>query len=141
MLGGRDDRRLRRVDDEDSQPRRCVDVDVVDSHAGAADHPEARGPLEQGCVELRSRADHDRVVVADDVLQRRLEVDIDVEARPQELDAGLRDRLSDEDPRHTGAPWNAARACATPAPDSTSAPSSARPSSTAASAVATSKTS
>ncbi len=101
VLGGRDNRRLRRVDDEYSQPRRGFDVDVVDSHAGAADHPEALGPLEQGCVELRPRADHDRVVVADDVLERRVEVDVHVEARSQDLDAGLCDRLSDENPRHT----------------------------------------
>ena len=101
VLGGRDDGRLRRVDDEDALPRRGLDVDVVDAHAGAADHAEPLGPLEQRRVELRPRADDDRVVVADDVLERRVEVDIDVEAGAQELDAGLRDRLPDEDPRHT----------------------------------------
>ena len=47
VLGGRDDGRLRRVDDEDSLPRRGLDVDVVDAHPGAADHAEPLGPLEE----------------------------------------------------------------------------------------------
>ena len=41
VLGGRDDRRLGRVRDDDPAPRRRLDVDVVDTHAGAADHLQA----------------------------------------------------------------------------------------------------
>ena len=141
MLGGRDDGRLGRVHDEDPAPCRLADVDVVDADAGPSDHAQARRALEQLGVELRLRTDDDRVVTCDDVRERRFRVDVDVEAGAEELDAGVGDRLSDEHPRHTGAPWNAARACATPTPGSTCAPRSASPSSTAASAVATSKTS
>ena len=45
-------------------PRRvaCVDVDVVDADSGPSDHAQARRALEQPGVELRLRADDDRVV-------------------------------------------------------------------------------
>ena len=141
MLGGGDDRRLGSVENEDAAPRRLLDVDVVDADSGPSDHSEVRRTLEQRGVELRLRSDDDRVVVSDDVSERRLDVDVDIEAGAKELDAGVGDGLPDEDPRHTTSPWNAARACATPTPGSTCAPRSASPSSTAASAVATSKTS
>ena len=42
VLGRRDDIRLGRVRDDDAAPGRRVDVDVVDSDAGAPDHLEAR---------------------------------------------------------------------------------------------------
>ena len=84
VLGGRDDGRLRRVDDEDALPCRGLDVDVVDAHAGAADHAEPLGPLQERCVELRPRADDDRLVVPDDVLEPRVEIDVHLEAGAEE---------------------------------------------------------
>ena len=45
-------------------PCRLVDVDVVDADSGPSDHAQARRALEQLGVELRLRADDDRVVVA-----------------------------------------------------------------------------
>ena len=42
LLGGRDDRRLGRVRDDDAAARRGVDVDVVDADPGAADHLQPR---------------------------------------------------------------------------------------------------
>ena len=97
VLGGGDDRRLRRVRDDDPAPRRRLDVDVVDADARAADHLEALGALDQLGGQLRRGADDDRVVAADDLLERALGVDVDVEARAEELDAGLGDLLADED--------------------------------------------
>ena len=63
LLGGRDDRRLRCVRDDDAASRRGLDVDVVDADAGAPDHLQVRRALDQVGGELRRRADHDRVVV------------------------------------------------------------------------------
>ena len=97
MLGRRDDGRLRRVRDDDSPAGRSLDVDVVDADARASDHLEVRRALDHLCRQLRGRADDDRVVQADDVLERRIEVDVDVEARAQQVDPGVGDRLPDED--------------------------------------------
>ena len=47
VLGGRDDGRLGRVRDHDAAPRRGLDVDVVDSDAGAADHLQPLAALDQ----------------------------------------------------------------------------------------------
>ena len=52
VLGRRDDVRLRRVRDDDSAPRRRVDVDVVDPDAGAADHLQPVAAVDQ----VRGRA-------------------------------------------------------------------------------------
>ena len=108
---------------------------------GAADHLQAVGALDQLGGQLRRRADHDRVVVADLLGEVAVAVDVDVEALAQELDARLGDRLADEDPRHTGVCSKASSARVTATPRSISAPSSASPSSTAARAVVMSKTS
>src|SRR6185312_11341585 len=140
VLGRRGDRRLGRVGDDDPAPRSRLDVDVVDPHAGAADHLQAVGALDQVGGQLRRRADHDRVVVADPAGQVAVRVDVNVEALAQELDPRLGDRLADED-SHTGACSKASSARVTATPRSISAPSSARPSSIAARAVVMSKTS
>ena len=113
------DGRLGRVRDDDPAPRRGRDVDVVDAHAGAADHLQPVGARDQLGGELRRRADDDRVVVADHLGELGVAVDVDVEARAQELDARVGDRLADEDARalgHAGACSNAssARVTATP---------------------------
>src|SRR5207302_89792 len=47
VLRRRDDRRLRRVRDDDPAPRRRLDVDVVDPDARAADHLQALAALDQ----------------------------------------------------------------------------------------------
>ena len=61
-----------------------------------ADHLQPIRALDHVRSQLRRRADHDRVVAADDLLQRRVGVDVHLEARAEQLDARLRDRLADE---------------------------------------------
>ena len=110
--------------------------------AGAADHLQPLGARDQVGGELRRRADDDRVVVADRLREIRVAVDVDVEARAQELDARVGDRLADEDARpfgHAGARSNASSARVTATPRSIGAPASASASSTPASAVVMSK--
>ena len=99
LLGGRDDRRVGRVRDDDPAARGGVDVDVVDADAGAADHLQPVGALDQVGGQLRRRADDDRVVVADGLGEVGVAVDVDVEVLAQQLDARLGDRLADEDAR------------------------------------------
>ena len=72
VLGGRDDVRLGRVRDDDPAPRRGVDVDVVDPDAGAPDHLQLRGARDHVGGDLRRRADDQRVVAADDLVERRV---------------------------------------------------------------------
>ena len=104
VLGGGDDRRLRRVRDHDPSPGRLLDVDVVDADSGAADHLQPIGALENVRRQLRGRADHDRVVASDPLSEVAVRLDVDFEAFPQELDPGLGDWLADEDAlRHTRA--------------------------------------
>ncbi len=143
VLGGRDHRRLGRVGDDDAPPRRGLDVDVVDPDARAADHLQARAALDQVGGELRRRADDDRVVVGDALGEVAATVDVHVEPLAQEADAGVGDRLADEDARaaQTRACSKASSAAAAAAPRSTSAPSSTSASSTADSVVVMSKTS
>ena len=85
MLSGRDDGRLRRVGDDDSAPRRCFDVDIVDTDAGATDHLQPIGAVDQICREPRRRAHDDGVVAADDLLERALGIDIHVEPRAEKV--------------------------------------------------------
>ena len=165
VLGRRDDVRLGGVRDHDPAPRRRVDVDVVDPHSRAADHPEPRPALDQRACHLRRGTDDQRVVAFDDLLERRLAVDVHVEPRAQELDPRIRDRLADEyfellrrgpsrrlrpgrwlrqayaGPCRATGDSNASNARATATPRSMSAPSSVSESSTAASALAMSNTS
>ena len=101
----------------------------------------AAAALDQIRRQLRCRADHDRVVPADDRGEVGVAVDVHVEAGAEELDARVGDPLSDQDP-HTRAPSAyASSARVTATPRSTSAPASTRASSTAASAVVMSNTS
>src|SRR5262249_10448722 len=96
-----------------------------------------------GC-QLRRGADDDAVEAADDLRQVRVAVDVDLEAAAEELDARVGDGLTDQDAgaAHTLAPSAyTSRALVTATPRSMWAPRSARPSSTAPSAVAMSKTS
>ena len=143
MLGRGDDRRLGRVGDDDASPRRRLDVDVVDPDPGSPDHLQPVGSSDQVGVELRRRADDDRVVVADLRGEVAVRVDVDVEALAEELDPGLGDRLADEDPgaAHAGRCSYVSSARVTATPRSMSAPASASASSIPASAVVMSKTS
>ena len=141
LLGRGDHGGLRRVGDDDAAPRRRRDVDVVDAHAGTPDHLQVRGALDQVGRELRGRADHDRVVPVDDLLERRRLVFVDLELRAEQVDPGVGDRLADEHPHGHVAVSKAARAAAPAAPRSTVAPSSTSWSSIAPSTVVMSNTS
>ena len=112
--------------------------------AGAADHLQPLGALDQVGGELRRRADDDRVVAADRLREVGVAVDVDVEALAQELDARVGDRLADEDlGQHAsrGLGVDLERARRRDAALDRRRPSSASASSTAASAVVMSKTS
>src|SRR5581483_6699370 len=141
VLGRGDDRRFRRIGDDDPAPRRRLDVDIVDADARAPDHLEVRRECEHVGGQLRRRADDDRVVTPDDLLERRVAVDVDVEVRAQEVDARVRDRLPDEDLQTEIGSSYASSARVTATPRSSSAPSSVSVSSRAASATVMSKTS
>ena len=54
-------------------------------------------PLDHVRGQLRRRADDDRVVAADDLLERRVGVLVHLEARAQQLDARRSDRLANQD--------------------------------------------
>ena len=142
VLRGRDDGRLGSVRDHDPRRVAAFDVDVVDPDAGAADHLQTLGPLDQLRGQLRRRADHDRVVVGDRPPRaasprRRRRRSGSAGARPR-----LRDLLPDEDPQTWGSLRRRPRAPARRAtPRSIGAPSSPSTSSTAASAVAMSNSS
>ena len=138
LLRRGDDRRLGRVRDDDATPCRRLHVDVVDPDAGPSDHLQAGSPLDDLARQLRRRADHDRVVAVDDLLERRLGVDVDLEAVAEKLDAGLGDRLADEDAhqREGATEPKASNAAGAARPGSTSAPAAASSTSTAASASA-----
>ena len=103
VLGGRDDGRVGRVRDDDALARRRRDVDVVDADTGAADHLQALRAVENVRGQLGRRPDHDRVAVGDRLLERRVAVEVDLEPRPQQLDARLGDLLSDQN-LQTGVP-------------------------------------
>ena len=143
VLCRRDDVRLRRIRDDDATPGRRVHVDVVDPDPGPTDHLQAgRGGDHLG-GHRRGGADDQRVVVPDQLLERGFRVDIDFEPLAEQLDAGIRDLLPNEDSGSHAATGdsNAANAFATATPRSMSAPSSVKDNSSAASALAMSKTS
>jgi len=96
LLRCRDDGRVGRVRDDDPAVRRRVDVHIVDADPGAPDHLQPVGPLDQLRGQLRSGADHDRVVAADRVGEIAVRLDVDVEVPAQEVDPGRGDRLADE---------------------------------------------
>jgi hypothetical protein len=111
VLGRRDDVRLRRVGDDDAALGRRGDVDVVDADAGAADHPQLLGAVDEVGGQPGRRADQDPVVVADalgELLVGPVEPEVDVELLAQQVDAGVGDLLLDEDPvllvEHDGRP-------------------------------------
>src|ERR671931_645699 len=95
VLGGRDDRGLRRVRDDDPPSRGRREIDVVDADAGAPDDLEPFRPLDQVLGQVRAAADDDCVVVRDLLGEVPVRVDVDLELLPQELDAGFADPLPD----------------------------------------------
>ena len=97
LLRRRDDRRLGRVRDDDPSPGRRVDVDVVDPDPGPADHLEPARALDHLAGQPVAERITIAVVAVDDLLERRVGVDVDVEAAAQELDPRVGDRLADED--------------------------------------------
>ena len=98
MLGGGDDRRLRSVRDHDPPFRGGREVDVVHPHPRPADDLQAVGALDQVCRELGPASDDDGVVLADRRGQVAVRLDVDLEAFAEQVDPGLRDRLSYENP-------------------------------------------
>jgi len=112
VLGGGDDVRARRVDDDDPALGGGSDVDVVDPDAGARDGAQVRRKGDQRGVDLRRGADDDRVVRRDallELLARPVIAGVDVEARDLEhVQAGLADVLGDED-AHAGGRLGGAR--------------------------------
>jgi hypothetical protein len=112
VLGRRDDVRARRVDDDDAALRGGGDVDVVDPDAGARDGAQVRRAGEQVGVDLRRRADDDRVVGGDPLLEllaRPVIAAVDVEAGDLEhVEAGVADVLGHEHAHLRGAVGGAA---------------------------------
>ena len=128
VLGGRDDVRLGRVRHDDPAPGRGVDVHVVDADAGAADDLQPRRARDHIRRDLRRGTDDQALVTVDDLLERRVRVDVDLETLTKQVDARIRDLLTDEDAHRqtlTGVS-NASNARATATPRSMSAPSSVR---------------
>ena len=102
VLGGGGRVGTRRVHDQDPAIGGGVDVDVVESHAGAADDPEPLGAIEELGVDRRPAADDQRVGVADRAHERvpldapRRE-NLDVGLGREALEAGLGERVGDQD--------------------------------------------
>ena len=138
LLRRRDDRGLGRVRDDDPAAGRGVDVDVVDPDPSPADHLQRARALDHLTSHPRRRADHDPVVALDDLVERRVEVDVDVEPAAQELDPRVGDRLANEDAHGYAVATepNASYAAGAARPGSTSAPAASSSVSTAASAPA-----
>ena len=91
-----------RVHHQHAAPRRRHEVDVVDAHARAADHLEARRRADHLGVHLAAAADQDRVVGRHELdqlgrRQRLLHVDGPT-LGAQDLGAALGDAFEDEDP-------------------------------------------
>ena len=126
LLRRRHDRRLGRVRDDDPATCRGVHVHVVDADAGTADDLQARPTLDDVAGQLRRRPDDDGVVAGDDLLERRLEVDVHLEPRAKELDPRVGDRLPDQDAHQPVAATEpkASKAAGAARPGSTSAPAS-----------------
>ena len=99
VLRRRVDRRLGGVGDDDAASCRRVDVDVVDTHACAADHLQPSRAFDQRGVHPRPGAHDERVEVADDLGQVGVAVLDDVEPALQKLEPRLGDGLADEDAR------------------------------------------
>src|SRR3954453_22292127 len=78
--------------------RPCVGGDFIPPGSRAPDHLQQGSRGDPVRRLLRGRANDQRVVAADDLVERRLLVHVDVEPRPQKLDARLGNRLPDEDP-------------------------------------------
>jgi hypothetical protein len=102
VLGRGDRVGLGRVDDHDPPLGRGPHVHVVHTSAGAPDHLEARRAADQVRGELGGGPDHDPVELADSLPELPVgepEPDLHVEVLAQELDAGVRDLLRDQDLR------------------------------------------
>jgi hypothetical protein len=152
VLRRRDHVRLRRVGDHDPALGRGPDVDVVDPDARAADRAQPLGAPDQVGGQLRRRADQDAVELADPALELAVlpvDAELDVEAGvAKQLNSGVPDLLLDENPGGVGheetptltpASRKTVWAAPTPAPSSTSCPSSRSVISSAATVVTTSK--
>src|SRR6185312_11728172 len=89
VLGGGHHVRARGVRDDDPAAGGGSHVDVVDAGAGPADHLQVPGVLEQAGRDAGRAADDQRVVGADaagQVVRPGVELDVDLELPPQEVD-------------------------------------------------------
>jgi hypothetical protein len=141
VLGRRDHGRLRARSRRRSRAASPASTSTLSTPTPrAADHLQPSALRDQVGGQLRRRADDDRVVAADRSREVDVAVDVDVEALAQELDAGVGDRLADEDARgHTGGALERLERARDRDPRSIVARRLGEPSSTAASAVVTSK--
>src|SRR5205085_280863 len=127
-----------------------LQVDVVYSGSGPADHLQP-GPCGDGGFVDPGLAAHDqRVVVGDAAAQlalRLAEQDVDLDAAAQTRDPRFRDWIRDQDARHRGVRYrgtaasgasSARRAAESAAPSLTSRPCSLSPASSAVTAAVTS---
>ncbi len=98
-LGGADDVGGRRVDDHHAGLGGGLDVDVVETDAGAGDDLEVAGRGERLGVHLGGAADQDRVDVGDgreELLAVGAVAVPDLEVGPERLDGGGAQLLGDE---------------------------------------------
>ena len=70
LLGGREDVRDGSVDDHDAEVRRLGDVHVVETNTGATNHDEVGTGLEGRRIDLRGRANDERVRANNGLQQR-----------------------------------------------------------------------
>ena len=137
VLRGGDRVAGRGVDDGDPRPRRCVEIDVVDTDTRPPDDDQPRARGDHVGIDLDLAADDQRLVLGDDrkeLLPRAARALVDFVASGKELQPLARHLLGDEDPHavvpataRAAIPWlaSAARwAAATAAPGSSGRPPS-----------------
>ena len=104
VLGGRDDIRLRGVDNHHAASRRRIEIDVVEADPGPADDHQVVGGGEQLLVDHRGRADDQRCRAGDrrqQLVPRQPELHVDdVSGGSEALQPALGDLFGDEDAGH-----------------------------------------
>ena len=108
MLRSRDGVALRRIDHEHTTLGGCGHVNVVHAYTGATNNLELRRCGNHLSGDLRSRTDHQTVVIADhadQLLGRESRALIDLRHLTENVDSGLVDRIGYQNFRHQ---WGAA---------------------------------
>src|SRR3954447_6513252 len=127
VLGGRDRVAGRGIDDDDARTRGCIEIDVVDTDARAADDDEVLAGADQVGVDLDLAPDEEGLVVGQDLAELRARearslVDLVVLVERRETFGG--DWFRDQD-FHAAEPAGTLSAWRAPALDSTAARSAA----------------